>query len=70
MTAIIVASLLLLVLIVGIVGLVVVGLEGRGATRHPYLRTKLARAAGHLNGDGAPPPAFLRLLRMLHVDVR
>jgi hypothetical protein len=69
MTAIIVASLLLLVLIVGIVGVVVVGLEGRGGARHPWLRTKLAKAARHLNGEGAPPKAFLRLLRVLHVHV-
>jgi UPF0716 family protein affecting phage T7 exclusion len=69
MIAIAVASLLLLALITGIVGLVVVGLEGRGITRHPRLRTRLAEAARHLNGDGAPPPRFLRLLRMLHLNV-
>lgn len=69
MTAIVVASLLLLALILGIVGVVVVGLEGRGAGRVPRLRAKLAKAARHLNGDGAPPPAFLRVLRKLHVDV-
>lgn len=70
MTAIFVASLLLLGLITAIVGVVVVGLEGRGAERHPRLRTKLAEAARHLNGEGAPPPAFLRLLRILHLDAR
>ena len=67
MTAIIVASLVLLGLIVGIVVVVVVGLEGRGAGRHPWLRTKLAGAARHLNGEGTPPPAFLRVLRGLHL---
>ena len=69
MTAIIVASLLLLALIVGIVGVVVVGLEGRGVARLPRLATKLSKAARHLNGDATPPAAFLRLLRRLHVDV-
>ena len=69
MTAIVVASLLLLVLIVGIVGVVVVGLEGRGVARLPRLAMKLSKAARHLNGDATPPPAFLRLLRRLHVDV-
>lgn len=69
MIAIAVASLLLLALITAIVGLVVVGLEGRGSNRLPRLRTGLAGAAQHLNGDGAPPPAFLRLLRMLHLHV-
>ena len=67
MTAILVASLLLLLLIVGIVGVVVGGLEGRGVSRHPWLRTKLAGAARHLNGEGTPPRAFLRLLRGLHL---
>jgi len=69
MTAIIVASLLLLALIVGIVGVVVVGLEGRGTERLARLKPKLAKAGQHLNGEGAPPPAFLRLLRRLHVHV-
>lgn len=69
MTAIVVASLLLLALVVGIVGVVVVGLEGRGSDRLAPLRPKLAQAGRHLNGDGAPPPAFLRLLRVLHLHV-
>lgn len=68
MTAIVVASLLLLLLIIVIVGVVVVGLEGHGGARLPRLATKLGRAARHLNGDGTPPPAFLRLLRRLYVD--
>ena len=54
MIAIAVASLLLLALITGIVGLVVVGLEGRGSDRLARLRTQLAKAARHLNGDGEP----------------
>lgn len=69
MTAIVVASLLLLALIVGIVGVVVVGLEGRGVGRLPRLAPRLRQAARHLNGEATPPPAFLRLLRRLHVDV-
>jgi hypothetical protein len=69
MTAIVVASLLLLGLIAGIVGVVVVGLEDRGGERLPRLRVKLAKAARHLNGDGTPPPAFLRLLRVLRLHV-
>jgi len=69
MTAIVVASLLLLALIVAIVGVVVIGLEGRGVARLPRLAPCLRRAARHLNGEATPPPAFLRLLRRLHVDV-
>ncbi len=67
MTAIVVASALLLVLILGIVGVVVVGLEGRGSEHLARLRPKLAKAGQHLNGDGNPPPAFLRLLQRLHL---
>ncbi|SEQ15019.1 hypothetical protein [Microlunatus flavus] len=67
MTAIVVASLLLLTLIIAIVGVVVVGLEGRGVARLPRLAPRLRRAARHLNGEATPPPAFLRLLRRLHV---
>ena len=70
MTAILVASLLLVGLIAGIFGVVVVGLEGRGGDRHPRLRTRLANAARHLNGEAAPPPGFLRLLHILHLDAR
>lgn len=69
MTAIVVASLLLLGLIAGIVGVVVVGLEDRGGERLPRLRPQLAKAARHLNGEGTPPPAFLRLLRVLRLHV-
>ena len=69
MTAIVVASLLLLALITAIVGVVVVGLEGRGVARLPRLAPRLSRAARHLNGEATPPPAFLKLLRRLHLNV-
>lgn len=69
MFAIIVASLLLLALLAGVVGVVVVGLEGRGVDRLPRLAPRLHRAARHLNGEATPPPAFLRLLRRLHLNV-
>lgn len=70
MTAIVLAGLLLLALVAGIVGVVVVGLEGRGGDRvPPDLGLKLTRAARHLNGDGTPPAAFLRVLRALRLHV-
>ena len=69
MTAIVVASLLLLALVIAIVGIVVVGLEDRGGERLPRLRVKLAKAAQDLNGDGTPPPGFVRLLRVLHLPL-
>lgn len=70
MTAIVIASLLLLGLVIAIIGVVVVGLEGRGGARLPRLSRQLGRAARHLNGDGAPPPALVRLLRGLHPNER
>ena len=69
MTAVVVASLLLLGLIATIVGIVVVGIEGRGVARLPRLAARLTKAARHLNGEANPPRAFLTLLRRLHVDV-
>jgi hypothetical protein len=36
-------------------GIVVVGMEGRGKFHAPKLADKMARAAQHLNGDGADP---------------
>ena len=70
MTAIIVASLLLLALVAGIIGVVVIGIEGRGRGRVPRLDPWFRKVARHLNGEAPPPPAFLRLLRRLHVDAR
>ena len=70
MTAIIVASLLLLALVGGIIGTVVIGIEGRGVGRLPRLDPWFHKLARHLNGEAPPPPAFVRLLRRLHVDAR
>lgn len=70
MPAIILAMLLILAIIGTVAGVVIVGMQGRGRDRVPGLADKMAKAARHLNGDGTPPPAFLRVLRGLHLDVR
>ena len=46
----------LVVLVVGAitVGLVVMGMEGRGQRRAPKLAGTMARAARHLNGEKVP----------------
>lgn len=65
MPAIIVAMFITLALTAAVAGVVIVGMQGRGRDRAPLLADRMARAARHLNGDGTPPPAFLRVLRTL-----
>ena len=51
MTAIVVAMIVTLAIAVGTVGLVLVGIEGRGRRRAPKIVDKVARAAESLNGE-------------------
>lgn len=62
MTTIVVALLCCLAIAVLTLGLVVVGLQGRGCGRAPKVARTMAKAARHLNGDGQPPRALTRLL--------
>lgn len=62
MTAIVLAMLIIAAVVAGTAGVVVVGMEGRLKRRAPRLADRMARAARHLNGDGEPPKALLRLL--------
>jgi hypothetical protein len=50
MIAILVAMIVTLAIAVGTVGLVLVGIEGRGRRRAPKIVDKVARAAESLNG--------------------
>ena len=63
MPAILVAMILLLVLVGAVLGVVIVGMQGRGRDRAPLFADRMARAAQHLNGDGAPPQSLRRLFR-------
>ena len=45
-----------------IVGVVLLGMEGRGKQRAPRLADRMARAAEHLNGDGEPPARLIKLI--------
>jgi UPF0716 family protein affecting phage T7 exclusion len=65
MPAILVAMILLLVLVGAVLGVVIVGMQGRGRDRAPLLADRMARAAQHLNGDAAPPQSLRRVLRGL-----
>ncbi|WP_375431189.1 hypothetical protein [uncultured Friedmanniella sp.] len=60
MIAIVVAMIVTLALVGGVVGLVLMGIEGRWKERAPRLADRFARAAQHLNGDGQPPKALSR----------
>ena len=70
MPAILVAMILLLVLVGAVLGVVIVGMQGRGRDRAPALADKMARAARHLNGDATPPQALRRVLRGRHLQSR
>lgn len=62
MTSIVLAMLVILVLAGCTVGLVLLGIEGRGKERAPKLADRMARAAQHLNGDGEPPTRLVKLI--------
>jgi hypothetical protein len=61
-TAIVIAMIVILVVAACTVGLVLLGIEGRGRQRAPKLAERMARAAEHLNGDGEPPARLVRLI--------
>jgi len=63
MTSIVIAMTVILAVAVATVGLVAVGMEGRGRRRAPKLAHGMERAAKHLNGDGHPPKALTRASR-------
>lgn len=62
MTSIVIAMVVILVLAGCTVGLVLLGIEGRGKERAPKLADRMARAAQHLNGDGEPPTRLVKLI--------
>ena len=63
MTSIVLAMIVILVLAGCTVGLVLLGIEGRGKERAPKLADRMARAAHHLNGDGEPPTRLVKLIQ-------
>jgi hypothetical protein len=60
--SIIVAMIVIFVIVACTVGLVLLGMEGRGKDRAPKLADRMARAAQHLNGDGEPPSRLVKLI--------
>jgi len=61
-TSIVLAMIVILVLAGCTVGLVLLGIEGRGKERAPKRADRMARAAQHLNGDGEPPTRLVKLI--------
>jgi len=61
-TSIVVAMIVIFVVVACTVGLVLLGMEGRGKQRAPKLANRMARAAEHLNGDGEPPARLIKLI--------
>ena len=62
MTSIVVAMIVIFALVACTVGMVLLGIEGRGKERAPKLADRMARAARHLNGDGEPPARLAKLI--------
>ena len=62
MTSIVVAMIVILVVVACTLGLVLLGIVGRGKQRAPRLADGMARAAQHLNGDGEPPARLIKLI--------
>jgi hypothetical protein len=61
-TSIVVAMFVILVVAACTVGLVLLGIEGRGKERAPKLAHRMARAAQHLHGDADPPDRLVKLI--------
>jgi hypothetical protein len=61
-TSIVVAMIVIFVVVACTLGLVLLGMEGRGKQRAPKLADRMARAAQHLNGDGEPPARLIKLI--------
>src|SRR5215218_2320111 len=62
MVVIVFSMIIILGVAAAIVGLVALGMQGRGRDRAPVLANKMARAAEHLNGEGEPPERFRRFI--------
>ena len=60
MTAILVAMFIVLTIAVGIAGIVVVGMQGRGSQYVPKLTDSMSRVARHLNGEVERPRQVAR----------
>ncbi len=65
MAVVIITMLVILVLAVGIIAVVVMGIEGTGKAQHPDIAEAMARTAQHLSGDADPPQGLRDFAREL-----
>lgn len=63
MPIILLFMIVILALAATVIGLVLMGMEGRYRNRAPKLAFQLTRAARHLNGDGQPPKHLVKRLQ-------
>jgi hypothetical protein len=61
-TFIVIAMVIVLGVAAGVVGMVAIGMQGRGRVHAPRLANTMSRAAQHLNGEGQPPARLVRLI--------
>lgn len=59
MPATIFVMLVILVLAVGVLAVVVMGMEGQGREQHPEIAHAMAKTARHLNGEADPPRGLI-----------
>jgi hypothetical protein len=62
-TSIVIAMVIILGLAAGVMGMVAIGMRGRGRDHAPWLASAMSRAARHLNGDGEPPTRLVKHFR-------
>jgi hypothetical protein len=62
-TSIVIAMVIILGVAAGIMGMVAIGMQGRGRDHAPWLASTMSRAAQHLNGDGQPPARLVKHFR-------
>jgi hypothetical protein len=62
-TFIVIAMVIVLGVAVGVMGMVVIGMQGGEQDRTSKLVNTVSRAVQHLNGDGQPPTGLVKHLR-------
>ena len=63
MAIVIFTMLVILVVAVGVIAVVVMGIEGTGSEQHPELADMFAKTAQHLSGEAEPPAGLKNLAR-------
>jgi hypothetical protein len=62
-TSIVIAMVIILGVAAGVMGMVAIGLQGRGRDHASWLASTMSRAAQHLNGEGEPPARLVKHVR-------